>query len=100
MHPFNRSYDPNNPFGYQENMNPNPLPKPTQIPLTRGLLYSPCPDLAGTTSYLENRVYTNFPYDDSSIPGTASYLENRVYTNFPYDDSSIPVNLSQPDFVP
>ncbi|MFS7964359.1 hypothetical protein Hanom_Chr08g00749341 [Helianthus anomalus] len=81
MHPFNRGYDPNNPFGYQENPNPSPPqnrppPNPTQIPLTRGhpqqpphgLVYSLCPDLARITSYLENRVYTNFPYDDSSIP--------------------------------
>ncbi|KAJ0434067.1 hypothetical protein HanIR_Chr17g0877251 [Helianthus annuus] len=86
MHPFNRSYDPNNPFGYQENPNPSTPPNPTQIPITHShpqqpphsLVYSPCPDLAGI----------------------ASYLGNRVYTNFPYDDSSIPVNLSQPDYMP
>ncbi|MFS8024538.1 hypothetical protein Hanom_Chr16g01464421 [Helianthus anomalus] len=86
MHPFSRSYDPNNLVEYQENLNPSTPPNPTQIPLPpshpqqppHSLVYSPCLDLAGITSYLGNRVYTNFPYDDSSIP----------------------VNLFQPDSVP
>ncbi|MFS7939917.1 hypothetical protein Hanom_Chr05g00457531 [Helianthus anomalus] len=87
MHPFNRNLDPTNSFGYRESPNPSPPqnrqpPNPTQIPLTRGhphgLLYSRCPDLAGF----------------------ASYRGNRVFTDFPYDDSSIPTNLSQPDSVP
>ncbi|MFS8006209.1 hypothetical protein Hanom_Chr14g01246541 [Helianthus anomalus] len=72
---------------HQENLNPSPPQNrqptnPTQIPLIRGhphgLVYSPCPDLAGF----------------------ASYLGNHVFTNIPYNDSSIPVNLSQPDSVP
>ncbi|MFS7953082.1 hypothetical protein Hanom_Chr07g00614431 [Helianthus anomalus] len=46
-------------------------------PSTR-LVYSLCPDLAGF----------------------ASYLGNCAFTNFPYDDSSIPVNRSQPDSIP
>ncbi|MFS8029183.1 hypothetical protein Hanom_Chr16g01519381 [Helianthus anomalus] len=89
MYPFNRNDDLNNPFGYQENPNPSlppnrPPPNPTQIPITRGhpqqqphgLLYSPCPDLAGIASYIGNRVYTNFPYDDSSIPVSLSQPES------------------------
>ncbi|MFS8005505.1 hypothetical protein Hanom_Chr13g01238121 [Helianthus anomalus] len=64
-----------------------PPPNPTQIPIARGhpqqsprgLVYSSlCPVLAAI----------------------ASYIGNRVYTNFPYDDSSIPVSLSQPESVP
>ncbi|MFS7949197.1 hypothetical protein Hanom_Chr06g00568761 [Helianthus anomalus] len=81
MHPFNRGYDPNNPFGYQEN--PNPSPSQNRQPTNRGhpqvLVYSPYPELAGIASYIGNCVFMNFPYDKSSIPV---------------------VNLSQPDFVP
>ncbi|MFS7939296.1 hypothetical protein Hanom_Chr05g00450061 [Helianthus anomalus] len=97
MHPYNRGFDPNNPFGYQENPNPSlPPNRPShhqQIPITRGhpqqpqqgLVYSPYPDLLGIASYIGNRVYTNFPYDDSSIP---------------MSQQQIPVTLSQPESVP
>ncbi|MFS8002264.1 hypothetical protein Hanom_Chr13g01200061 [Helianthus anomalus] len=80
MHPFNRGYDPTNPFGYQEP--PNPSPPQNCQPANRPsdpFIYSPLPDLAAAASYIGNRVYTNFPYDESSIPV---------------------INLSQPDLVP
>ncbi|MFS7962273.1 hypothetical protein Hanom_Chr08g00724711 [Helianthus anomalus] len=87
MHSFNRNYNPTNPFGYQENPNPSPPQNrqptnPTQIPLTRG--------------HPHGLVYSPF----SGVAGFASYLGNWVFTNFPYDDSSIPDNLSQPDSIP
>ncbi|MFS7924175.1 hypothetical protein Hanom_Chr03g00269551 [Helianthus anomalus] len=80
MYPFNRNNDPTNPFRYQESPNPSPPQnrQPTNRGHPQGLVYSPCPDLAGF----------------------ASYIGYRVFTNFPYDDSSIPVNISQPDSVP
>ncbi|MFS8008739.1 hypothetical protein Hanom_Chr14g01276331 [Helianthus anomalus] len=94
MHPYNRGY---NPFGYQENPNtsppPNCPPHHQQIPITHGhpqqpqhgKIFSPCLDLAGIALYIGNRVYTNFPYDDSSIP---------------MSQQQIPVTLSQPESVP
>ncbi|MFS7912204.1 hypothetical protein Hanom_Chr02g00127161 [Helianthus anomalus] len=80
MHPYNRGYNPTNPFGYQETPNPSPPQnhQPTNRP-SGPLIYSPVPDLAGIASSIGNCVYTNFPYDESSIPV---------------------VNLSQPDSVP
>ncbi|MFS7924313.1 hypothetical protein Hanom_Chr03g00271131 [Helianthus anomalus] len=97
MHPYNRDYDANNPFGYQENPNPSPPPnRPPhhqQIPITHGhpqqpqdgIVYSPCPNLARITSHIGDRLYTNFPYDDSPIP---------------MSQQQIPITLFQPESVP
>ncbi|MFS7994764.1 hypothetical protein Hanom_Chr12g01109891 [Helianthus anomalus] len=80
MHPFNDGYDPTNLFGYQEPSNPSPPQnrQPTNRP-SASFIYSPLPDLAAAGSYIGNRVYTNFPYGESSIPV---------------------ISLSQPDSVP
>ncbi|MFS7900909.1 hypothetical protein Hanom_Chr00s150663g01821881 [Helianthus anomalus] len=81
MHPFNRGYESHNPFGYQEIPNPSPPQnrQPTNRGHPQGLVYSLCLELAEIASYIGNCVFTNFPYDESSIPI---------------------VNLSQPNSVP
>ncbi|MFS7911698.1 hypothetical protein Hanom_Chr02g00121121 [Helianthus anomalus] len=80
MHSFNCGYDSTNPFGYQETPNSSPPQnrQPTNRP-SSPFIYSSLPDLVAAVSYIGNRVCTNFPYGESSIPV---------------------INLSQPDSVP
>ncbi|KAJ0550233.1 hypothetical protein HanPI659440_Chr07g0263761 [Helianthus annuus] len=50
------------------------------------------PDVAGYTSYLSNRVYTNFPHTDDSIPSP--------FSQTPINLSPTSINLSQTETVP
>ncbi|KAJ0616080.1 hypothetical protein HanIR_Chr02g0086551 [Helianthus annuus] len=81
MNPHNRGFDPNNPWAFQENPS-----LPPNRPMSRQFLIdSTMPDVAGYASYISNRVYTNFPHTDDSIPS-------------PFSPTSI--NLSQTKTVP
>ncbi|KAJ0724365.1 putative glutathione transferase [Helianthus annuus] len=89
MHPYNRPYDPNNPYGFQKN---NPSPPPTR-PIARPFfIHSPMPDMASYASYLGNRLFTNFPHTDDSIP--------TPFSQSPIDLSPTSINLSQNESVP
>ncbi|KAJ0788852.1 putative glutathione transferase [Helianthus annuus] len=89
MHPYNRPFDPNNPYGFQEN---NPSPPPTR-PLARPFfIHSPTPKLASYASYIENRLYTNFPQTEDSRP--------TPFSQSPIDLSPTSIDLSLNESVP
>ncbi|KAF5776814.1 hypothetical protein HanXRQr2_Chr12g0528431 [Helianthus annuus] len=89
MHPYNRPFDPSNPYGFQEN---NPSPPPTR-PIARPFfIHSPMPDMAGYASYIRNRLFTNFPHTDDSIP--------TPFSQSPIDLSPTSIDLSQNESVP
>ncbi|KAJ0535928.1 putative glutathione transferase [Helianthus annuus] len=89
MHPHNRPFDPNNPYAYQEN---NPSPPPTRPMARPFFIHSSMPDMAGYASYIGNRVFTNFPHTDDSIP--------TPFTQSPIDLSPTTIDLSQNETVP
>ncbi|KAJ0765861.1 hypothetical protein HanPI659440_Chr08g0308651 [Helianthus annuus] len=88
MHPHYRGYDPNNPWAFQENPSPPPN-RPMPPPF---LIHSTIADVAGYASYLSNRVYTNFPHTDDSIP--------TPFSQTPINLSPTSINLSQTETFP
>ncbi|KAM0010705.1 putative glutathione transferase [Helianthus debilis subsp. tardiflorus] len=89
MHPYNRPFDPNNPYAFQEN---NPSPPPTR-PMPRSFfIHFSMPVEASYASYIGNRVFTNFPHTDDSIP--------TPFTQSPIDLSPTSIDLSQTETVP
>ncbi|KAJ0532027.1 hypothetical protein HanIR_Chr09g0392181 [Helianthus annuus] len=53
MHPYNRHFDPNNPYTFQEN---NPSPAPTRPMVRPFFIHSSMPIEASYASYIGNRV--------------------------------------------
>ncbi|KAJ0431108.1 hypothetical protein HanRHA438_Chr17g0841301 [Helianthus annuus] len=89
MHPHNRAYDPSNPFAFQEN-NPSPPPnRPMPCPF---FIHSSMPVEASYASYIGNRVFTNFPHTDDSIP--------TPFTQSPINLSPTSIDLLQNETVP
>ncbi|KAM0067732.1 hypothetical protein Hdeb2414_s0002g00064751 [Helianthus debilis subsp. tardiflorus] len=89
MHPYNRPFHPSNPYGFQEN---NPIP-PSICPIARPFfVHSPMPDMAVYASYIGNRLFTNFPHTDDSIP--------TPFSQSPIDLSPTSIDFSQNEFVP
>ncbi|KAJ0525001.1 hypothetical protein HanRHA438_Chr09g0385711 [Helianthus annuus] len=89
MYPYNRPFDPSNPYGFQEN---NPSPPPTR-PIARPFfIHSPTPELASCASYIGNRIYTNFPQTEDSIP--------TPFSQSPIDLSPTSIDLSLNESVP
>ncbi|KAF5775291.1 hypothetical protein HanXRQr2_Chr13g0610461 [Helianthus annuus] len=89
MHPHNRVYDPNNPYEFQENNPSPPLNRPMPRPF---FIHSPMPIEASYASYLGNRLYTNFPHTEDSIP--------TPFTQTPINLSPTSIDLSQTETVP
>ncbi|KAJ0577973.1 hypothetical protein HanIR_Chr05g0242171 [Helianthus annuus] len=87
MNPHNRGFDPNNPWALQE----KPSPPPNR-PIAPFVIHSTMPDMAGYPSFLSNRVYTNFPHTDDSIPSP--------FPQTPINLSQTSINLSQTETVP
>ncbi|KAJ0661681.1 hypothetical protein HanOQP8_Chr14g0551181 [Helianthus annuus] len=89
MHPHNRPFDPNNPYGFQEN---NPSPPPNR-PMPRPFfIHSSMPQEASYASYIGNRVFTNFPHTDDSI--------STPFTQTAINLSPTSIDLSQNETVP
>ncbi|KAF5777308.1 hypothetical protein HanXRQr2_Chr12g0534141 [Helianthus annuus] len=89
MHPHNRPFDPNNPYAFQEN---NPSPPPNR-PMPRPFfIHSSMPQEASYASYIGNRVFTNFPHTDDSIP--------TPFTQTAINLSPTSIDLSQNETVP
>ncbi|KAJ0713682.1 hypothetical protein HanPI659440_Chr13g0481231 [Helianthus annuus] len=89
MYPYNRPFDQSNPYGFQEN---NPSPPPTR-PIARPFfIHSPTPELASYASYIGNRIYTNFPQTEDSIP--------TPFSQSPIDLSPTSFDLSLNESVP
>ncbi|KAF5761640.1 hypothetical protein HanXRQr2_Chr16g0767441 [Helianthus annuus] len=89
MYPYNRRFDPSNPYGFQEN---NPSPPPTRPVARPFFIHSSMPDMAGYASYIGNRVFTNFPHTEDSIP--------TRFSQSPIDLSPTSIDLSQNESVP
>ncbi|KAM0063346.1 putative glutathione transferase [Helianthus debilis subsp. tardiflorus] len=89
MHPYNRPFDPSNPYGFQEN---NPSPPPTHPIARLFFIHSPMPDIAGYASYIGNRLFTNFPNTEDSIP--------TPFSQSPINLSPTSIDLSQSESVP
>ncbi|MFS7969436.1 hypothetical protein Hanom_Chr09g00809161 [Helianthus anomalus] len=93
MHPYNRPFDPNNPYAFQENNLSPPLTRPMPRPF---FIHSSMPVEASYASYIGNRVFnrvfTNFPHTDDSIP--------TPFTQSPIDLSPTSIDLSQTETVP
>ena len=63
MNPYNRGFDPNNPYAYVPNPNTPPVrPIPNRPPIP-----SPCPDYAGYAGFISGQIYPNFPFNDSLV---------------------------------
>ncbi|KAJ0566505.1 hypothetical protein HanIR_Chr06g0274481 [Helianthus annuus] len=88
MHPYNRAYDPNNPYAFQENNLSPPPNRPIPCPFS---IHSSMPVEASYASYTENRLYTNFPHTDDSIP--------TPFTQSPINLSPTSIDLSQTETV-
>ncbi|KAM0041372.1 hypothetical protein Hdeb2414_s0011g00365601 [Helianthus debilis subsp. tardiflorus] len=89
MHPYNRPFDSTNPYAFQEN---NPSPPPNR-PIARPFfIHSSMPHEASYASLLENRLFTNFPHSDDSIP--------TPFTQSPINLSPTSIDLSQNETVP
>ncbi|KAJ0511308.1 hypothetical protein HanRHA438_Chr11g0524261 [Helianthus annuus] len=89
MHPYNRPYDPNNPYAFQDN---NPSPPPNR-PMPRPFfIHSSMPVEASYASYIRNCVFTNFPHTDDLIP--------TLFTQSPINLSPTSIDLSQTETVP
>ncbi|MFS7913127.1 hypothetical protein Hanom_Chr02g00138181 [Helianthus anomalus] len=91
MHPHNRGYDPDNPFAFQENNHSPPPNRPMPHPF---LIHSPMPDMTSYASYFGNRLFTNFPHTDDSIPSPMNLSQT------PINLSPTSINLSQTETVP
>ncbi|KAF5785570.1 hypothetical protein HanXRQr2_Chr10g0430151 [Helianthus annuus] len=89
MHRYNCPFDPNNPYTFQEN---NPSPPPTRPMARPFFIHSSMPIEASYASYIGNRVFTNFPHTDDSIP--------TPFTQSPIDLSPTSIDLSQNETVP
>ncbi|KAM0055266.1 hypothetical protein Hdeb2414_s0006g00204121 [Helianthus debilis subsp. tardiflorus] len=89
MHPHNRDYDPNNPYAFQENNPSPPLNRPMPRPF---FIHYSMPVEASYASYIGNRLYTNFPHTDNSIP--------TPFTQTPINLSPTSIDHSQTETVP
>ncbi|KAJ0475691.1 hypothetical protein HanRHA438_Chr13g0582671 [Helianthus annuus] len=89
MHPHNHAYDSSNPFAFQEN---NPSPPPNRLMPRPYFIHSSMPVEASYASYIGNRVFTNFPLTDDSIP--------TPFTQSPINLSPTSIDLSQNETVP